>query len=239
MMRKFILAATAVAVLAVPAFAADMAVKAVPAPIGYPYAQSGFYFGVGASASAQSASVANTGVVSAGAGLDGVVGYQWKGGLDFIALEVIGTYDNVGNSQACAAVGGAITGCSLGSTFEIDPRVKFGFPIQTVLSVLPNLSSYFPALPALPAGITASNEHPYVFVGAPLRDVSANYGLMTGREWTAQVEVGLGLLSQWQSGLVADISAGCALNSVGIQLGPIPSSAKLGTSCQTRLAILY
>jgi hypothetical protein len=237
-MRRLLIAA-AIAVLSFPAFAADIPVKAPPVvSIGYPYAQSGIYFGVGASASAASATVANTGVFSAGAGLDGVVGYQWKGGLDFVAVEVIATYQNLGNAQACAIAGG-VTSCSLSSEFEIDPRVKFGFPINTVLALLPNLAQYFPGLPQLPAGVNATNEHPYVFVGVPLHDVSANFGLMTGKEWTVQPEIGLGILSQWQSGLAVDVSAGCALSNVGVQVGPIANHASLGPNCQTRLSVLY
>ena len=105
-MRKSILmAAVALAALSAPAFAADLALKAPPPPIaGYPYAASGFYYGVGASASADSATVANTGVFSAGAGIDAIVGYQWKGGLDFIAAEAIVTYTNLGAATACATV---------------------------------------------------------------------------------------------------------------------------------------
>jgi opacity protein-like surface antigen len=45
-MRKLLLAATAFASLSVPAFAADMAVKATP-PVPFTAAASGFYWGVG------------------------------------------------------------------------------------------------------------------------------------------------------------------------------------------------
>ena len=236
-MRKFILAAVAFA-LSAPAFAADMAVKAPPI-VGYPFAASGFYWGVGASADAESATVANTGVISAGAGVDGIAGYQWKGGLDFMAVEAIFTYTNLGNTTACAAVGGTAS-CSVGYKFEVDPRIKFGFPIQNIHAILPNLAAAFPALPQLPATFVPADQHPYIFVGIPIRDVSADYGFTTGKKWMVQGEAGLGILNQWTNGTAVDISAGCALGNVGLTLGPAaPTTAKLGTNCTSRIAILY
>ena len=220
------------------AFAADMPVKAPPMTLGYPFAASGIYWGVGASASAASATVANTGVVSAGAGVDGVIGYQWKGGLEFMAIEAIFTYTNLGNTSACATVAGS-TSCSVGYQFEVDPRVKLGFPIQTVQALLPNLSAVFPALPTLPATFVPANQHPYIFAGIPIRDVSSNYGLATGKEWLVQGEAGIGILNQWTNGTAVDISAGCALGNVGFTLGPSPMTTKLGTNCTSRMAILY
>jgi len=237
---KMLAAAAALAAFAAPAIAADMPVKAAPIPYttGYPYAASGFYYGLGASATGQNASLANTGVVSIGAGLDGVIGFQWKGGLDFIALEGVFTYTNLGNSSACAVVGG-VENCSLNSQFEVEPRVKFGFPLTTLTALLPNLSQYFPALPQLPASFVAANQHPYIFLGAPIRDVSSNFGLNSGKEWTVQAELGAGILSQWQSGIALDVSAGCTIGNAGFSLGPIPQRGALSTGCQTRMAVLY
>ena len=242
MTRKSILAAAvALAAFSVPAFAADLPYKAPPAPVaGYPFAASGIYWGVGASASAASATVANTGVFSAGAGVDGIVGYQWHGGLAFLAAEVIFTYTNLGNSSACAMAAG-VTSCSMGYQYEIDPRVTFGFPISPIQALLPNLSAAFPALPTLPATFVAVNQTPYVFVGAPIRDVSASYGLSNGKEWLVQGEAGLGILNQWTNGTAVDISAGCAVGNIGFTLGPAAQSAstKLGTNCTSRIAVLY
>lgn len=239
-MRKTFLTATAMlAALSAPAFAADMPVKAPVTVAGYPYAASGFYFGVGASAEGQNASVANTGVVSTSAGLDGIIGYQWKGGLDFVALEAIFTYNNLGNTSACASVGGAIVGCSLNSQFEFDPRVKFGFPVSTLTALLPNLSQYFPALPALPTNFVPTSTHPYVYADMPVRDVSADYGLNTGKEWLVQGGGGAGILNQMGNGVVVDISAGCDIGQIGFLVGPTTQKASLGTDCKTRIGVLY
>lgn len=234
-MRQLAIAFAAVLV-ATSAFAADMATKAPIAPAGYPYAASGFYFGVGASAEAQSASTANTGIFAAGAGLDGIVGYQWQGGLQFIAAEFDATYTNLGASGFC---GTTLTACSTTDQFKLEPLVKFGFPVTALTAILPNLSQFFPALPQLPAGVTATNVFPYLYAGVPIEDVSASYGLATGREWTVRAEVGAGMLNQWQQGLAIDTRAGCSLGSAGFSFGPANIGTKLNTECTTRLSILY
>ena len=222
-LRIAIAAAVALA-LASSAFAADIATKAAPIVrvAGYPYAQSGFYFGVGASSAAGSATVANTGIFSAGAGVDMAVGYQWRGGLDFIALEFDATYTNLGSSATCTAA----TPCSTNNQWELEPLVKFGFPITTITGALPNLGSVFPGLPQLPASVVPSGtQHPYIFAGVPFRDVSATYGLSSGQAWTVQPEIGAGILSQWQSGLAADIRAGCSFGTGGFSIGPAAHTA--------------
>lgn len=239
-MKKLLLATALLWPLA--AQAADMPTKAIPFVAGYPYAASGFYFGVGASATAAQADIANTNLTAAGAGLDLVLGYQFRGGLDFIAPEVDVTYTNLGNSGACTAGTPALptlVNCSTNNAWEIEPLVKFGFPVTTVTGLLPNLSSYFPALPSLPSGTTGT-EHPYLYGGAPIRDVSANYGLAQGSEWTIQPEVGAGILSQWTNGLAVDVRAGCTVGNAGFALGSTGhGSVGMGTACTSRIEALY
>lgn len=243
-MRKFLLASVTLLAFGAAANAADLSLLKAPAPAGYP-AAGGFYFGLGASSTAASATVANTGIFAAGAGVDGVVGYQWHGGLDFIAAEADITYTNLGNSGACPMTASTVVSCSAGDQWEIEPLVKFGFPLSTVTKILPNLGGLFPALPALPSNLALGNstQHPYVYVGAPVRDDSASYGLATGKEWLIQPEIGAGFLSQWQQGLVVDVRAGCTVGSTGFNLSLAgftgPQSVKAGTSCQSRLEVLY
>lgn len=243
-MRRVLLASVAILALSSLAHAADLSsVLKAPAQPGYPYAASGFYFGVGTSATAASASVADTGLLAAGAGLDGVVGYQWQGGLDFMAVELDATYTNIGNSGACTTPTGGTTSCAANDSWEIEPLFKFGFPVTTLISILPNLSSLFPGLPSLPSGVTATNVHPYIYAGAPFRDVSANYMLSAGQEWQVQPEIGAGMLNQWQSGLVIDLRAGCSFGNTGFNLGTAPlvgsSSVTVGTACTSRVEVLY
>lgn len=238
-MKRFAIAAAALALSAVSAFAADMVTKAAPVPaLGYPTAN-GFYFGVGASSSAGSSTVANTGVFAAGAGVDLVGGYQWKGGLDFVALEVDATYTNLGASALCSPNAGI--SCSVDNQWEFEPLVKFGFPIQTVLAALPNLSSVFPALPQLPASFVPTTMHPYIYAGVPIRNVESSVGLSTGQDWIVQGEIGAGVLNQIQNGLVADTRAGCSFGGGGLTItgGSGVHTSEMNTTCTARLDLLY
>ena len=243
-MRKHtlgLLAAAAVVAAILPARAADIPPIFKAPSAGYPYAADGFYFGLGASSTAASATVSNTGIFAAGAGLDLVVGYQFRGGLQFIAPELNVTYTNIGNSAACPVVGGVVS-CAANDQWEIEPLVKFGFPITDITDFLPNLSKVFPALPTPPAGVSATNQHPYLYVGAPIRDVSASFGLSNGKQWIVQPSLGAGFLSQWKDGLVADVRAGCALGNQGFSFGTAPlmqPNVKEGVSCTSRLHLLY
>lgn len=237
MFRKSLLVAALVAGFAAPA-AAQMVTKSAPA-VGYP-STNGFYYGVGASSAAGSASVANSGILAVGAGLDLIVGYQWKGGLDFIAAEFDATYTNFGSSATCNPT--APAPCSTNSAWELEPLVKFGFPVSYLTAVLPNLSQVFPALPQLPANFTPQTVHPYIYAGTPIRDLSANYGLATGSVWNVQAEVGLGALNQMQQGVVVDARAGVSFGGGGVNLtGPsgIMGRATQNTVYQTRISVLY
>ena len=226
-----------------PAAAADMAVKAAPVPsiMGYPYNANGFYFGVGALGDAASSTVGGAGVFTAGAAVDVVGGYQWKGGLDFIALEARASYTNLGSSTACPDAGGA--SCSIGTQWGLEQRAKFGFPITLITNALPSLGGLFPAVPMLPTTITTavnSTAHPYISVGITEDDVSANIGLPSGREWQVQPTVGAGVMTQWTQGLVADVFAECSFAGTGFTFGPIPgNSANLGRKCTTGLHLIY
>lgn len=230
---KLVAACLALA-LAGPAVAADMATKAAPS-VGYPYSQSGAYFGVGASSSAGSDTVASTGVFAAGAGVDIVGGYQWRGGLDFIALELDATYTNLGSS-AITPVGNA----SASTQWEFEPLVKFGFPITTVTAALPNLSAIFPALPQLPSNLTALNVHPYIYAGIPIRNEQVSLLGAGSTEWVAQGEIGLGMLNQLSGGLVFDTRAGCSFGGGGVALvANGVHSAEFNTTCTARGDFLY
>ena len=190
----------------------------------------------GASSSAGSSTVANTGVFAAGAGVDMVVGYQFRGGLDFIAPELDVTYTNLGTS-AITPIGNASTN----SQWEIEPLVKFGFPITTITAALPNLSAIFPALPQIPANLTATNIHPYIYAGVPIRNQQASIANVSNTEWVAQAELGGGMLSQLSGGLVADTRAGCSFGGGGVAIA-LPGGVhevESNTTCTARFDLLY
>lgn len=224
------------------AHAADLVTKAAAAPavVGYPYNASGFYFGVGTSGTGSQASVANAGVVALGASLDGIVGWQWQGGLNFIAIENIASYQNLGTTGTCIAQAG-ITGCSVGSNFSDTLRVKFGFPTTMLSTFLPNLSAAFPGLPAVPGGSNGT-LHPYGYVGLRSDDVSGTFMLSTARAWTFRAEVGLGVMSQLTNGMALDTSAGFTFAGQGLAIGVPPGTeigAQLGKEFTARVSLLY
>lgn len=226
------------ALLVQPVYAADMpqpkTVYKAP-PVGYPYDTSGIYYGVGASANTQATSVANTGAFDASAGLRGVVGYQWKGGLDFLAFEVAGVYENLGSAGLCGGVP-----CSTNTKWQIEPRFKAGFPFSVVQSVLPNWAALFPGL-TFPSNITVTGtQHPYVFLGVPIQQNAASFNGATGTATTAQLEAGIGLQNQWQQNSVVDISTGFTLNGVGVTIaGPKVPGADFGLGWKTQLDVLF
>lgn len=236
------LSIAAASLLGAPAIGADLPVKAPRLlAAGFPYQGSGFYAGIGAVGAVLSADVgANTGgssVFSAGAAIDLTAGYQITTGNNWYAFEASAQYTNMGGAVACGTVN-----CSVSTKWGFEQRALIGFPIQQVLSVLPNLSAAFPGLPPLPGGVNASttNTHPYVFVGIREDDRSAIFALQSAQVWTIQPVAGLGIRQQWTNGLVADTSVGCTFTDTGLQLGGIDNaSAKFGRDCRAAFRLLY
>src|ERR1700674_3830738 len=107
--------AAALGLLAGEAYAADLPLKAQQQ--GYPYTGSGWYAGLGAMSEVANSTVsspfAGTSLYSAGAALEGVVGYQWGLGYNWIAAEGAVNYTNLGGTQQCAP--GVM--CSIGKTW--------------------------------------------------------------------------------------------------------------------------
>jgi hypothetical protein len=110
-----------------------------------------------------------------------------------------------------------------------------------VLSALPNLSTIFPALPQLPASFSATNVHPYVYAGMPIRNMQIGLGMSSGEEWIVQGEIGLGALAQLSNGLVADTRAGCSLGTEGISIsgGSGVHNSEVNTICTAKVDFLY
>src|SRR5579864_487668 len=107
-MKRMFVAAALLAALAGNAWAADQGLPTkAPAFSGYPYAGSGFYFGIGAEGMVASANVSSvdvgTSLYSAGAALTGTVGWQGTlGRSNWYAVENIVNWTNVGGTVSCA-----------------------------------------------------------------------------------------------------------------------------------------
>lgn len=222
-----------------PAVGADLPVKVKPNILtGYPYQGSGFYIGVGAVAAVLNADVgANLGgsnIFSAGAALDMTAGYQFTTGSNWYALEASVQYTNMGGAVACPA-----GNCAISSTWGFEQRLLAGFPYQLLANAIPNFGTIFPGLPQLPTG-TATNVHPYVFVGLREDDRSAAFNLARAQVWTLQPTAGAGFRTQMTNGAVLDTSVGCTFADSGVQLGgPDSASAKFGRDCRGKVAVLF
>lgn len=189
--------------------------------VGYPYNGSGLYYGVGALGSGATSDIAGSNVTALGAALNGVIGYQWLGGLDFMAVEASVYWNNMGTGTTCA-VGTASTPCSVDSQFGFEQRFKFGFPMSAVSALLPNFAAAFPGMPTITVPTTGV-QHPYIMAGVHEDDVSSSFGLSTGKEWQVQPVIGAGVLGQWTNNLVVDFwfEASLANTSFDVSTGGI------------------
>lgn len=241
-MRMTLVLAVAAALMAGAAGAADLPVKAATPLVtaGYPYSGNGFYAGIGAVGAVANSGVAGSNLFSAGAALDLTAGYQWSlncatngSCTNWAALQGSVQYTNLGTTTTCPTG----VSCSINSKWGFELDGLFGFPLTNVLSVMPNLGTIFPALPALPAGVTAATSHPYLLVGLRADDVSGAYGLANGQVWTFQPAIGMGLRSQWTQGLAVDTSASCTFAGTGFTVGGV--NANLGRDCRAAVRFLY
>lgn len=210
-----------------PAMAADQnpPAKAVPvkaaAQIAYPWATSGWYWGIGSFASAtqptiDGAPAAN--LQALGASIGGVGGYRFGNQNFAVGLEASAFYNNVGGATACG--GGT---CSVGAKFSSIERAKFLIDMATITTLFPNLG--LPNMPiTLPPTIAPTSQRPYAFGGFAIDDVSASAGLATGRAWQVSPGVGGGVEFLLANGAVIDTWAGYFNPSDGISVGPVHAS---------------
>ena len=162
---KRMLAALAL-LIAGPAVAADMPVKApvTPVPFVLGYSGSGWYKFIGTAMQANDSQTTLGNVNTFGGSLIAGFGYQKANapGGTFTAIEALCAYHNVGGSN----IAGSIT-----SKWSCDGLVKLGGPITNVLQWLPAGAS-FPTLPAIGAAIGAA--HPWVGLGGTVEDATAS-----------------------------------------------------------------
>jgi len=233
-MRKLLLAAAACLFVS-PAFAGGTLVT--PAA-GYPFNAAGMYFGLGAEALAGTPTDAGVGLVAAGAALTLDAGYQWKGGLDFMAIEALVSWTNLGTNGA--SCGG--TPCSVAANFDVEERFKFGFPWQVIQAVMPNWNNVFPGLPTVNVSNVTGVPHPYVFAGVVETPVTASAAGFANQVWQVQAELGAGILHQVNQGLVMDVWAGMTIPSSTFNIGAggfTVANANLGKQFRAGLTFNY
>ena len=193
-MRKFLLASAALIALALPASAADMAVKAAPVPVvPFTAAYSSFYWGVGTYAGVAQSNVSGTNLFATslvtsnltadGAGVDLVLGYQhgstatlgfgnwWRVQADAEYQNIAGGVTVAGNSAGVASRWAAT------QEFDIGADV-----VTYIMSALgPNATINFPTFtPQLPANIQVGI--PKQYFGGFVREfgLNGNFGAANG-----------------------------------------------------------
>lgn len=205
---------------AVPAVAADMPVKAPKQVLpGYPYDNSGFYFGAGTFGGGGHVTGVAPGVNAAALvtnqiAATGVVGYTWGTRNAFYAIEGQFGVTNINGNTAGLSTSGPMTALVRG---------KVGIPLDTLLALFPSLPVTWsiPPFPLLPAGQTATNVHTYAFAGVKMDDISTNFGLSSNKEWRGAPIAGIGAMGQLTKGLAADAWVGTAWPTKALCVGPI------------------
>lgn len=188
-MRK-LLAALVAMVCAAPAIAADMPVKAAPAPSGYPYTNCGVYFGIDTQVVAGSASQGEVGAL---------VGYSCPLG--------VGAFWFVEGDFNFANLNSTANGINLDGPASFTQRVAIGTPISNLLGLLPGMGLQVPTLPVLPVGVSVTSAHPYLFGAIHEQDIGASVGAASFREWQFSPGIGVGMLNQLSNGVALDVYA--------------------------------
>lgn len=199
-MRKYLLGA-ALALLSLPAFAADMPVKATAIPTLVSYTGSQFYGLVGTALETDKATVSGlngTAFTGYAAGGQIIAGFGYIRAFDahtWGAWELWGRFQNIGSTSGMnPQAPGSISIHSAGFTerFMLGGDWLQGF-ITQIATQIPNLN--IPVLPTLPVGAAAS--HPYAFIAAHEDQVGAQYLLQDSKVWRVTAGAGLGVQFQW------------------------------------------
>lgn len=205
---------------------------------GYPYQGSGFYWGLSAAATETTPTIngtAATGLQAFGGSLGGAVGYQWGVGNVAYAVENDAWWNNIGGSTTCNGAS-----CSLTSQWSFEQRVKAMTPMATLLSLFPVLSNLpqLPGLPVLPANVTTIASNPYFMVGLHEDDISAAYGVSTGRDWEIAPGIGVGNLTQLSNKTALDIWGEWIPPGAGFSVGQ-NAHANQGSQWRFGMAVLW
>ncbi len=174
MRKALLMSAAAVAMVATPAFAADMPVRtprpAYKAPYAVPvYNWNGFYYGIAGGYGFGDSRHESAGATSGNFDVDGwlvggTFGYNWQQGAGVFGIETDISWTNIEGGNG----GGAL-----------------GFPVRTELEWLGTLRAR--------AGFTADASLFYVTGGLAYGDVKATGGAVSGSDWRTGWTVGAGV----------------------------------------------
>ena len=224
------------------AIAADMPTKARKwgsfLTDGYPNAKCGGYFGINTMGSSNAVTNGGVGTQVVQGAIGGTIGYACplnNDGSFFWFAE--GMFD-------FANLNGATNGIALGGPAVFEQRIAVGSPLNAMLaSIIPSLGSsaqsQIPALPGLPAGVTAGPGRAYMFAAFVERDISALVGLSQNKEWLFQPGVGIGLLTPLSNKVTIDTFVEFDFATNAICAGPAPTCAVLGNGARVGVQAKY
>ena len=232
-----------------PASAADVATKAPRPRVALTYTGSGWYGMLGTFAEMDRATVEGSqGVAFSGYTAGGSLalggGYMWGDGTTWKAIEVFGSYQNMGNGSA---VGAPVQG-SINSKFGFTERFLLGGPLLAALQGLVPFGGTNPSLPVPPLPIGTAGSHPYIFVAAHQDDISANYLGADAKVWRVRGGVGMGVQSQFTPTtpgaipVTMDVWAEYLFAGSGLTIGNtngVESSANTGGGARTGVLFKY
>lgn len=250
MKNTFRVLAFVAALVAGPAFAADLPVpaKAVPYAFnGYPFGSSGFYMGVLTEAGAGPvvASVPITGVAPASlttttAGIGINFGYAWgsKGSLFAYALEGKVTANNFNGANAGFSVSGPIAAEGTALVWTPVSTIQSAFGLLS----LPNPFNNIAPFPLLPVGVTASNVQAGFGAGFRAEDVTVAYlGVGSNKVWNFAPKIEFDLMEQLSNGSAVREYVETVFENKGFIVGGngIPVTATPGTKYMAGVAVEF
>lgn len=223
----------ALALLASPAFAADLPVKAPPLSYQYPSTKCGYYYGVntmGSTAAVENAAV-GTQTVSGAIGL--TLGYTCPAGAGYWFVD--GMFD-------FANLNGSANGFALSGPAQFEQRFGFGAPVPLLLSLVPGLASLQNAVPSLiplPSGTSVVTSNPYLFASIHEDDTGVSLGLAANKAWLVSAGIGIGNKVRLSNGVVFDPFAEYVLPSSEMCVGLVGGCVKRGAGVRFGAALEF
>lgn len=222
-------------------YAADMPAKAqppapqaptTPTPISYP-TWNGWYGGIGAFGETASSSIqtsaGTTNLNTAGAGLKGVFGYQYRLGSDIGFTEFDIDYTNLGGTATLLnGSSGSVSG-PWGMSLTTAVGANWLMLLQAPFNLIGGQSPQ-ELFPALPNGVTAVSSLPYVSLSADFNDIQGNVsGIGGNSQWQVTPAPGFGILTTLSNGTAIDTRFKYEFSNTSLPLGPGTAAQKGGT----------
>lgn len=206
------------------AMAADLPTKALS--YAYPSTKCGLYYGIGTGLSTSSVTNAQAGtqIVQGAIGL--TLGYTCPVG---------GGYWFADGSANFANLNGSANGFNLSGPAQFSERFGFGAPVNTLVSLIPGLSTLqnaVPSLPALPAGIGVITTSPYIAFALHQDDTGVGIGLAYNKQYMLSGGIQLGAKTRLTNNLVWDNYAEYTLPSTEVCVGITAGCVKRGAGAR-------